>query len=32
LNDPDGVIKEEEIMANMEIKEWKEKDWYDIRF
>ena len=32
LNDPDGVIKEEEIKANMEIKEWKEKDWYDIRF
>ena len=32
LEDPDGTIEDTEHKIIMEIKEWKEKDWYDIRF
>ncbi len=30
--DPDGDLVEEDIEINMEIEEWREKEWYEIRF
>ena len=32
LEDPDGSIAEAAVKVNMEVKEWKEKDWYGVRF
>lgn len=32
LTDPDGSIEGLELAINLEVKEWKEKDWYDVRF
>ena len=32
LTDPDGSIEGLELDINLEVKEWKEKDWYDVRF
>ena len=29
---PDGNLKEEDIDIKMQIEEWKEKEWYDIKF
>ena len=32
LTDPDGNIDNLSVEINMEVEEWKEKDWYDVRF
>lgn len=32
LTDPDGAIEGLTIIADMEVEEWKEKDWYEVRF
>ena len=32
LTDPDGAIKRLTADIVMEVEEWKEKDWYDVRF
>jgi hypothetical protein len=29
---PDGNLEEDDIEVNMEIEEWREKEWYEVGF